>query len=204
MSTTTEVPRTGAPTETRPTDLPAVTGELNHVELVYAPGERGLAHRFFELLGATVIETGNKFLIVKMAGDGNGLDNVLYASEVTAQQWILEQQLRAALSDGGVLDRSARPFREHMKQEPQTSSHFGFRIDDPQAYEDRLRAIDEAGRSDPFLAGRVELSGVFRPGDPGSLTDIMIQAFVHTDVVASGLLAFGQFVEIQHTFGTLD
>ena len=199
MSTTTEA----SPTDTRPTELPAVVGELNHVELVYAPGERGLAHRFFELLGATVIETGNKFLIVKMAGDGNGLDNVLYASEVTEHQWALELQLRAALSATGTLSEAAGSYRQRMQLEPQTSSHFGFRIDDKDVYEQRLRAIDEAGKDDPFLAGRVELSGVFRPGDPGSLTDIMIQAFVHTDIVASGILAFGQFVEIQHTWGTL-
>lgn len=199
MSTTTEA----SPTDTRPTELPAVVGELNHVELVYAPGERGLAHRFFELLGATVIETGNKFLIVKMAGDGNGLDNVLYASEVTEHQWALELQLRAALSAAGTLSEAAGSYRQRMQLEPQTSSHFGFRIDDKDVYEQRLRAIDEAGKDDPFLAGRVELSGVFRPGDPGSLTDIMIQAFVHTDIVASGILAFGQFVEIQHTWGTL-
>jgi hypothetical protein len=38
---------------------------------------------------------------------------------------------------------------------------------------------------------------VFRPGDPGSYTDMMTQAFVRTDVIASGLLAFGQHIELQ-------
>ena len=46
----------------------------------------------------------------------------------------------------------------------------------------------------------MEVSGVFAPGDPGSLTDTMIQAFVHTDVVAAGLLAFGQHFELQYQF----
>ena len=49
----------------------------------------------------------------------------------------------------------------------------------------------------PDLVGRVTLSGVFRPGDPGSYTDTMTQAFVRTDVIASGLLAFGQHIELQ-------
>ena len=41
------------------------------------------------------------------------------------------------------------------------------------------------------------VSGVFYPGGPGSITDAMVQAFVYTDVVAAGLLAFGQHVELQ-------
>ena len=32
---------------------------------------------------------------------------------------------------------------------------------------------------------------------PGSYTDVMVQAFVKTDVVAAGLLALGQHVELQ-------
>jgi hypothetical protein len=51
--------------------------------------------------------------------------------------------------------------------------------------------------NNPELAGRVSVSGVFRPGDPGSYTDTMVQAFVRTDVIASGLLTFGQHVELQ-------
>lgn len=203
MSTTTDHATKETPTTTAPTDLPAITGELNHVELVYAPGERGLAHRLFELLGCTVIETGRQFLLAKLTSDGNGLDNIFYASEVTEEQWGLEGALRAGLAEGGALADAARPFRQRMLQEPQTSSHFGIRIDEAEAYEARLAAIERAATEDPHLAGRVRLCNVFRPGDEGSLTDIMIQAFVHTDVVASGLLAFGQFVEIQHHLGSL-
>lgn len=47
------------------------------------------------------------------------------------------------------------------------------------------------------LAGRVSASGVFRPGDPGSYTDTMTQAFVRTDVIASDLLTFGQHIELR-------
>jgi hypothetical protein len=54
------------------------------------------------------------------------------------------------------------------------------------------------GDTDPELAGRVSVSGVFRPGDPGAYTDTMVQAFVRTDVVAAGLLAFSQHVELQY------
>ena len=49
----------------------------------------------------------------------------------------------------------------------------------------------------PELDGRVTVSGVFFPGDPGAYTDRMAQAFVWTDVIASGLLTIGQHVELQ-------
>ena len=35
------------------------------------------------------------------------------------------------------------------------------------------------------------------PGDPGAYTDRMAQAFVWTDVMASGLLTIGQHIELQ-------
>ena len=83
-----------------------------------------------------------------------------------------------------------------MRTEPQRSFHFGIRFhsrDDYDATLDRVRAAAD----DPELAGRVTLSGVFRPDDPGAAAPNMIQAFVRTDVVAAGVLAFGQHVELQ-------
>ena len=49
----------------------------------------------------------------------------------------------------------------------------------------------------PALAGRVSISGVFRPGDDGAQSATQTQAFVYTDVIASGILAFGQHIELQ-------
>ncbi len=59
------------------------------------------------------------------------------------------------------------------------------------------RALNPVELGGNALAGRVSVSGVFRPGDPGSYTDTMAQAFVRTDVIASGLLTFGQHIELQ-------
>ena len=39
--------------------------------------------------------------------------------------------------------------------------------------------------------------GFFRPGDPGSYTDFIMQSFIKTDVAASGLITFGQHIELQ-------
>jgi hypothetical protein len=51
---------------------------FNHAELVYAPGERALAQRFFEALGCGVMETGGPYLVVQLDPKSkNFYDNVL-------------------------------------------------------------------------------------------------------------------------------
>jgi len=184
--------------------------QLNHVEMVYRPGERALAGRVFELLGLRVVDPGGRWLFA--LGDPALADfsnNACYASEVTPEQWALEQALDAAIgTDGDVrlagggageaegVGGTARAYLDRMRVEPQRTFHVGIRIferGDFDATLDRIRAA----ASDPDLAGRIALIGVFDPDEPGALAPGMIQAFVRTDVVAAGLLAFGQHVELQ-------
>ena len=171
--------------------------QLNHVELVYRTGERRLATRFFELLGCAVADRGGQFLTAFVDPTANDfLNNCLYASEATPEQAALDAALEHALQRG-TLKGPARGYLDRLRREPQLSSHFGVRyqrLEDLDATVQRIRA---AGVHDPEFAGRVAVSGVFRPGDAGSYSDTMVQAFVRTDVVASGLLALGQHVELQ-------
>lgn len=178
---------------------PTTTGTraLNHVELVYAPGERALARTLFELLGCSVNDSGGPFLSARIAdGQTDLTNNAMYASEVTPEQWTLEQALRDALA-GGVLAGPAEGYLANLRAHPQRSCHFGIRYPTTDDLDATLDRIDRVEALAPDLAGRVTVSGVFRPGDPGSYTDTMTQAFVRTDVVASGLLAFGQHIELQ-------
>jgi hypothetical protein len=174
---------------------------INHVELVYRPGERELAAKVFELLGCRPHDTGRTYLtsFVEPA-EGDFANNAVYASEVTPEQWQLECALTDALAEDGPVATAARSYLERFREEPQRSTHFGIRIPDRERFDAVIAGLREASDHDPDLAGRVEVSGVFAPGDPGSLTDTMIQAFVHTDVVAAGLLAFGQHFELQYQF----
>ena len=184
--------------------------QLNHVEMVYRPGERMLAARVFELLGLRVVDPGGRWLFA--LGDPGLADfsnNACYASEVTPEQWALEQALEAAIGidraapdrgvaaqEAGGVGSTARAYLDRMRVEPQRTFHVGIRIfgrEDFDATLDRIRAA----ATDPDLAGRVALLGVFDPDEPGALAPNMIQAFVRTDVVAAGLLAFGQHIELQ-------
>ena len=172
--------------------------QLNHVEMVYRPGERALAARVFELLGLRVIDKGGEWLFALVDPEQADLaNNACYASEVTPEQWALEQTLATVIADSDDdVGSDARAYLERLRAEPQRSFHFGIRFfsrDDYDAALDRVRAADD----DSELAGRVNLSGVFHPDEPGAAAPNMIQAFVRTDVVAAGLLAFGQHVELQ-------
>lgn len=181
--------------------MTTVTGtshRLNHVEMVYRPGERALAGKAFELLGMRVIDRGGTWMTALVDPDvADFSNNACYASEVTPEQWELEQTLAAAIGDADdAVGGAARGYLDRLRSEPQRSFHFGIRFhsrDDFDATLDRVRAAV----ADPELTGRLTLSGVFHPDEPGAAAPNMIQAFVRTDVVAAGLLAFGQHVELQ-------
>ena len=58
------------------------------------------------------------------------------------------------------------------------------------------KRVREAEHSHPDLKGRVRVSGTFYPGGEGSLADNIVLAFFFTDVMASGLVSFGQHFEL--------
>jgi hypothetical protein len=171
---------------------------LNHVELVYRPGERELAGRVFEVLGLRVLDRGGTWFTAMVDPEvADFSNNACYASEVTPEQWALEQSLAAAIADrDDDVGGTARGYLERLRTEPQRSFHFGIRFhqrDDFDAALERVRAVDD----DPELEGRMSLVRVFHPEEPDAAAPNMIQAFVQTDVIAAGLLAFGQHVELQ-------
>ena len=184
--------------------------QLNHIEMVYRPGERALAARVFELLGMCVVDNGGEWMFARVDPTFTDVaNNACYASQVTPEQWRLEQSLAAVMTqsaeqaapgdeEGGDEDvgAAARAYVERVRGEPQRSFHFGIRYlerEDFDATLDRVRAAE----TDPELAGRVALLGVYDPSEPGALAPGMFQAFVRTDVVAGGLLTLGQLVELQ-------
>jgi hypothetical protein len=172
------------------------TRQLTHVEMLYRPGERELAKQLFELLGCKVLDRGNRTFSACIDPEApDFLANVLYASEVTPEQWRVDQALAATGDNGSELADAVTSYLGLLKREPQWSFHFGLQYRERDALDatlDRIRSLD----SYP-LAGRVRVSGVFEPGAPGSVTDTMLQAFVWTDVVAAGLLTLGQHIELQ-------
>jgi hypothetical protein len=168
---------------------------LTHAEFVYRPGERHLAAAFFELLGCRPSDRGGEFFTSFVDPAGTDYSrNAFYASEVTAEQWALEQAIGG---DAGAVAGTRAAYLERLRREPQRSFHLGFEVPTEAALDGIVAAVDAAARDHALLAGRVAVAGVFRPGDPGALAPNMVQAFIWTDVVAAGLLSMGQHVEVQ-------
>ena len=140
------------------------TQQLNHIEMVYRPGERHLATRVFELLGMRVIDNGGEWLFALVDPSvGDARNNVCYASEMTPQQWTLEQSLTSAMALGdSEVGAAAQVYADTVRGEPQHSFHFGIRYHEREIFDatlDRFRAADD----DPDLAGRATLLGLYDP-----------------------------------------
>jgi len=175
-------------------------GLVNHVEMVYRPGERALVAQLFEALGCMVIETGRRFLVIHadpQAPDPRMLDNCLYASEVTPEQWRFEEALQRELACSPDLVDSYRSFVAMTRRRPQQTTHFGIRLSSPPRFEELLTRIESLRDANPSLRQRVEIAGVLRPGDVESLSNTLVQAFVRTDVCAAGFVSLGQHIELQ-------
>ena len=174
---------------------------LNHVELLYRPGERQLTGQVFEILGCGVVESGGPYLVIPIVeGSDDTTNNVIYASEVTPEQWRFEQMLQSRLANEPELAGAYEGYAELLRREPQRATHFGIRFPAQQRLEETVDRI--RGGLGPDLQGRLEVSAVFYPGDQGALSPTLIQAFVKTDVFAAGLITMGQHVELQAVQGS--
>lgn len=178
--------------------MPQPTRLINHIETVYRPGERDIARDALEVLGCRVIELQGFLFGVLDPDSGNGIDNAIYSSEVTPEQWQFEEALAATFDHSTPLGEASRHYREQMAARPQYVFHFGIAFTSPEAWEEAVARIDDASWNHPTLAGRIEVAGAFRPGDAGSMGD-QLQAFIHTDALSSGLLSVGQQIELQYT-----
>ena len=131
---------------------------------------------------------------------GDAANNACYASEMTPEQWALEQALARC-------SPPTRDDRRRWERRPRVPGHGcgGSRSDRSTSASECSTATTSTPRSTgsaatkaiPISPGGWSCIGVYHPDEPGAYAKGMIQAFVRTDVVAAGLLAFGQHVELQ-------
>jgi hypothetical protein len=188
-----------AMTPTLLTDYPGRL--LNHIEILYQRGERELAKQFFEFLGCTIVDTatdsgtGSSILYVYPEPTcQDRMNNVCYLSEIREPQWELEQVLASRVKDDSELRDAIANYDHKARNHPHGITHFGLRYPSFEALEVVIDNLEN--KLPPQMAGRVSVAAV-RPGDPRSMTDELIQAFVRTDIVCAGLFPFGQLIELQ-------
>ena len=121
------------------------------------------------------------------------IDNVFYVSEVPPAQWAFEQHLSEAIAKDEELARKRDVMREQYGTLPQAMTHLGVAFPSVEQLDATVKSLGE----DPALAGRIELSKVYRPGGGGDLDDRIVQTFVQTDICSNGLLCVGQRFELQ-------
>jgi hypothetical protein len=172
---------------------------LSHVEAVYRPGDRQLAIDLFEALGCKTYDTGTKspagstYVSVHPDPDVRGQDDVLYLSQMPAEQCRLEDVLRKRIAADEELRAVRDVYRCMANERPFGLSHVAMRYPSFESLERVLEGLD--GRLTPELKARVMLK-VFRPGDSEEIGWDSVQAFVYTDIAVSGISAFGQVFEL--------
>lgn len=174
---------------------------LNHVETLYQRGERELAIAFTKMLGCTPIdtpqvnETGSTYICVHPDDeDHDGMNNVLYLSEIRPAQYDLEVQMKRVIGADGPLGQVVDAYRHKAETLPYGIPHFGLRFPSFESIEPVLDALENC--KDPAMQGRFKVMAL-RPDNPKALSKDLVQAFVYTDIIASGLFCLGQVIELQ-------
>jgi hypothetical protein len=175
-----------------------VTRRLNHVEFVHRPGERHLVFALFDLLGLQTLEVMDGEVLIGVVDPPSfelmDNDNYLAGREVRPEQWAFDEALADALGTQPLAAPFAR-FQDFLAQKPHWGMHFGFHLTSPEQWEASVARLEDLESHAPALSGRVQLLQVFRRGDPGA-PSVANQAFLWTDVIASGSLALGQRIEL--------
>lgn len=156
---------------------------LNHAEMTYRPGEVDNAQALFETIGFAVMRA-DPWLVIRIDPDGNGIDNVMYASEPTPAQQNYDAAFEHALAADSRLAETLHRHRRIIREWPYYGFHFGASIPTHEEWEERVERLREAIHSHPLLKDRVELI-VFEPTTPRAL-GALSQAFIFTDILTSG------------------
>jgi hypothetical protein len=172
---------------------------ITHSECIYAPGDGDLVKALFVALGFAVKNAeGHPYIIAHVDPDVlDVMSNVIYASELTPTQRAFEKTLQETLASSKEFRQATENWEKDFRDDPQRSVHFGFQYESRESFQATVDRLREASGPGKPLEGRLLVTGVYFPGDDLSITETMAQAFVWTDVMASGILTFGQHLELQ-------
>jgi hypothetical protein len=175
---------------------------VNHVETLYQKGDRELATHFVQTLGCTVVDTdttvdtGSTILYAfPDPKEQDRLNNVVYMSEIRPQQQALEDALRPLLRGDRPAAKAFEGYVARALNHPHGVPHFGIRYPSFESLEQTLEELGEKMQGE--FKDRVRFSQIVRPSHGSSMTGELIQAFIFTDIIVSGLFAIGQLIELQ-------
>ncbi|MFC8676936.1 hypothetical protein ACFUEN_30135 [Streptomyces griseorubiginosus] len=220
--------RNPAPERTPSATVPLPSTSLGHLALHFRPGERALATRFFELLGARVQEFPNQFsdeplYVIAMDRDTPArADNVVYLFALKPAQLELEAVIARRLGAGTDDEHPAlTAFLEQRAQWPESYLHFGLHYGRLEDLEAAVTGLREEMAANPGFAARVQGLQVLKArGEDGdreidermAASEVFsrteeyaygrhgAQVHIRTDLFATGLSLFGSVVELDFVF----
>jgi hypothetical protein len=203
---------------------------MGHMALHYKNPEEGpLAARLLKLLG--FIETQDLLLpngthFYRFVTDDKHQprgDGIIYLSVVPDAQRNLVSAVHDALKVGSADEHPAvAEMRAKINEDPEYSFHYGTLMESLEDLEDKFQKLEEANKNDPELKGRLMITyNRALPGDPevdarldaspiyGNVTRRAfgrngVQAFVETDILASGALGDSMVLEFDYVFPGAD
>ncbi|WEH12912.1 hypothetical protein [Streptomyces sp. VNUA24] len=217
-----------APERTPSATVPLPSTSLGHLALHFRPGERALATRFFELLGARVQEFPNQFsdeplYVIAMDRDTPArADNIVYLFALKPAQLELEAVIARQLGAGTDDEHPAlTAFLEQRAQWPESYLHFGLHYGRLEDLEAAVTGLREEIAANPEFAARVQGLQVLKArGEDGdreidermAASEVFsrteeyaygrhgAQVHIRTDLFATGLSLFGSVVELDFVF----
>lgn len=209
----------------RTLDTLAVTPTaLGHLAVHFRPGERELATRFFQLLGARVREFPNPlstepiYLVAMNSAEPDRASDVLFLMALKPAQAELEEAISAALRVGATEEHSAlAAFREHRNEWMESYLHFGLVFDSLEELEAAVGRLHAEVDNDPVFGARIKDLRVLRARGDAEIAARMdeselfadaehaygrntVQVHVRTDLFATGLAMFDSVVELDYVF----
>lgn len=203
---------------------------MGHMALHYKNKEEGpLAARLLSMLGYVLTQDltlpdGAHFyrFVVDDRHSPRG-DGIVYLSVVPEAQRDLTAAIHEALNVGTDKEHPAVvAMRKKLEEDPEYSFHYGTLLDSLEDLEAMFGALEDANKNDPELKGRLNL--VYNRALPGNrevdarldaspiygnVTRYAygkngVQAFLETDILASGVLGETMMLEFDYVFPGYD
>lgn len=168
---------------------------LNHVEFAHRPGEETLAVLLLEALGCRCrgIDTPpyGRYVVVDLDGSPHG-QNDMFVSEAEPEQLALEQTFGEMMAAPGPA-----AFRGLQRERPFRASHVGIRLPSVAALRTAVARLENLASGE--LARRLELGVPMSRSvaEARATSSPVEQLWIWTDVFSTGLLTFGQMIELQ-------
>ncbi|SFT00058.1 MULTISPECIES: hypothetical protein [Saccharopolyspora] len=200
---------------------------LAHLAVHFRPGERELATRFFQLLGARIREFPNPlspepiYLVAMNGAEPDRASDIIFLMALKPAQAELEEVIASALRIGTAEEHPAvGAFHAHRNEWLESYLHFGLvfdSLDELEASVGRLRSEIEADPvfgarikdlrvlrargedGDEAVAARMDSSAVFAEAEHAYGRNT-VQVHIRTDLFATGLAMLDSVVELDFVF----